>query len=412
MRRSTTITIALGASLLAGAVRAGEKPGGDEQPFDFGALQRRYVETILPALEAGRRPEVADQLMFILFSNASDPVPGWYGPCRTRYDWIWLASRFDHNRDGRVLAGEYRGPSSTWECLDADRDGAITPADLDWSDESPRMRSMVQARGRFRAIDADRDGILSPAELSSYFAGVAAEDGTIDLDRFSEALYADDAPASFERREMPRELRADRLTGILKGDVGSFNEGPELGELAPDFTLRTQDGTQEVTLSSYRGKTPVVLTFGSFTCPPYRSLFPGHGPVRARYGDRVAYFGIYVREAHPTDGWRIASNVDQFALAQPTSMDERLTVARRFCEYENPTFPILVDEMDDAVGHAYSGMPNRMYIIDRDGRVAYKSGRGPKGYKVAEMEQALAMLLLDLGETAESAASGDAAGAD
>src|SRR6516225_3509565 len=57
--------------------------------------------------------------------------------------------------------------------------------------------------------------------------------------------------------------------------------------------------------------------------------------------------------------------------------------------------PLFVDEMDDRVGHAYSGMPARLYIIDRVGKVAYKSGRGPYGFKPDEMEQSLVMLLLD-----------------
>ncbi len=51
--------------------------------------------------------------------------------------------------------------------------------------------------------------------------------------------------------------------------------------------------------------------------------------------------------------------------------------------------------MDDRVGHAYSGMPDRLYLIDRGGRVAYKGGRGPFGFKSGELEQALVMLLLD-----------------
>ena len=37
------------------------------------------------------------------------------------------------------------------------------------------------------------------------------------------------------------------------------------GELAPDFTLSTLDHTGTVTLSSHRGKRPVVLVFGSYT---------------------------------------------------------------------------------------------------------------------------------------------------
>jgi hypothetical protein len=42
--------------------------------------------------------------------------------------------------------------------------------------------------------------------------------------------------------------------------------GPtRVGELAPDFTLPTIDRKTEVTLSSFRGKRPVVLAFGSYT---------------------------------------------------------------------------------------------------------------------------------------------------
>ena len=37
------------------------------------------------------------------------------------------------------------------------------------------------------------------------------------------------------------------------------------GDLAPDFSLKTPDGTAEVRLSSFRGKKPVVLVFGSYT---------------------------------------------------------------------------------------------------------------------------------------------------
>ena len=40
-------------------------------------------------------------------------------------------------------------------------------------------------------------------------------------------------------------------------------------------------------------------------------------------------------------------------------------------------------------------MPSRLYLIDRDGKVAYKSGRGPFGFKPAELEQSLVLLLAD-----------------
>lgn len=82
------------------------------------------------------------------------------------------------------------------------------------------------------------------------------------------------------------------------------------------------------------------------------------------------------------------------ALAQPTTFDERTAVAAQCCTALKMSVPLVVDELDDRVGHAYSGMPDRLYIIDRDGRVAYKGGRGPFEFKPGEMEQALMMLLL------------------
>jgi hypothetical protein len=103
-----------------------------------------------------------------------------------------------------------------------------------------------------------------------------------------------------------------------------------------------------------------------------------------------------VREAHPTDGWRSPSNDKVgIAIAQPKTLSERTDVAKTCCATLNISMPLVVDDIDDRVGHSYSGMPDRLYVIDRNGRVAYRGGRGPFGFKPGEMEQALIMLLLD-----------------
>src|SRR5262249_29181233 len=102
------------------------------------------------------------------------------------------------------------------------------------------------------------------------------------------------------------------------------------------------------------------------------------------------------REAHPTDGWRMESN-DRAGISfkQPTSTDERTSVAQQCCTTLEIDMPLIVDSIDDRVGHLYSGMPDRLYVIDPDGRVAYQGGRGPFGFMPGEMEQSLVMLLLD-----------------
>lgn len=82
-------------------------------------------------------------------------------------------------------------------------------------------------------------------------------------------------------------------------------------------------------------------------------------------------------------------------VAQPKTAAERNRVAVQCCESLKMALPMLVDDIDDTVGRAYSGFPDRLYLIDREGRVAYKGGRGPFGYKPRELEQTLIMLLLD-----------------
>ena len=110
----------------------------------------------------------------------------------------------------------------------------------------------------------------------------------------------------------------------------------------------------------------------------------------------MEFLAIYVREAHPTDGWRRRLNdKDGGCFAQPKSLKERTAVASVCCEKLKITMPLLVDDVDDRVGHLYSGMPDRLYLIDRAGKVAYKGGREQFGFKPGELEQAIILNALE-----------------
>jgi hypothetical protein len=138
------------------------------------------------------------------------------------------------------------------------------------------------------------------------------------------------------------------------------------------------------------------LVLGNFTCGPFRAYYPEVENVYQRFGDQATFLMVYVREAHPEDGWKMESNTRaKVAVKQPTTLAERTAVCHQFIERLKPTIPVVVDQVPDVVGHLYSGMPARMYVIDTAGKVAYKSGRGPFGFRVGEMEQALAMTLLE-----------------
>lgn len=88
------------------------------------------------------------------------------------------------------------------------------------------------------------------------------------------------------------------------------------------------------------------------------------------------------------------------ALAQPKTEAERTTAASQCCAHLDMPMPVLVDRLDDHVGNLYSGMPDRLYLLDREGKVAFKGGRGPFGFHPGELEQSIVMLLLDQGADA------------
>jgi hypothetical protein len=109
-----------------------------------------------------------------------------------------------------------------------------------------------------------------------------------------------------------------------------------------------------------------------------------------RHGDEVAFFIVYIREAHPEDGWVLADNRrEEITLSDPTSLEERADAADACVVRLRTRIPVLLDDVDDAVALAYGGWPDRLYLIGRDGRVAFQGGRGPDGFKPAELAAAI-----------------------
>ena len=112
------------------------------------------------------------------------------------------------------------------------------------------------------------------------------------------------------------------------------------------------------------------------------------------YRDRVQFYMVYIREAHPTDGWQVRANeFEDILIAQPTTLGERTQVAKKMCSVLKIKLPPLVDGMDDKVNRAYGASPDRLYLIDVNGRVAYQGDRGPAGFRPNELEAAIKRLV-------------------
>jgi thiol-disulfide isomerase/thioredoxin len=165
----------------------------------------------------------------------------------------------------------------------------------------------------------------------------------------------------------------------------------EVGRAAPDFDLPTLDGTARVRLSALRGVKPVVLIFGSYTCPPFRREIPAVQEVFEKYRDRASFFFVYVEEAHARDVWPLASNAKANVVYEtPRTATERASIATTCMQALAVRMPILVDDMENRTVDAYAAWPTRMYVIDPSGAVAFKSRPGPFGFAAAELERALA----------------------
>jgi hypothetical protein len=109
-----------------------------------------------------------------------------------------------------------------------------------------------------------------------------------------------------------------------------------------------------------------------------------------RYAGRVAFFVVYIKEAHPEDGWVLASNREQeIAVADPGSHEERREVAEACAVRLQIRMPVLLDGLDNETARQYGGWPDRLYLIGKDGQIAFQGGEGPFGFKPEELAQAI-----------------------
>ncbi len=362
------------------------------------ALENKdLAETVLSRIESkyepGQQPEAIRMLAAILRGSDMGMGGGWFGPAKQRYDWKWVASKHKVDDDQSLSQQDFQGDLLHFERLDRNGDGVLEKDDFDWTPSSPFMREQGVANGIFRRMDNGQDGKVSREELLAFFDKAKGNSSELGIDAFRRSLSLGNSGGGYFPGDEPTPERLMR--GFFASELGSLQEGPAPGESAPDFELTTQDGTRTIRLKDWVGKKPVVLIFGNFTCGPFRRTYPDFDEIGQRYKDQAHFFGVYVREAHPDNGWVMESNTKLgVKLKQPANFDERREVARTCASQLKYSMPLLVDTMDDRVGNLYSGMPARAYVIDIDGKVTYQGGRGPFGFRPGEMEQALIMTLM------------------
>ena len=218
---------------------------------------------------------------------------------------------------------------------------------------------------------------------------------SIELPEKFEKIVVDSSDEWLETRGKTRdELRRF----IEKRVLNDREKAPKVGENAPDFVAERLDDfgkrTGEMIKLSSNFGSPIGLIFGSYTWPPFRDGAVRLDNLAKTYGDKVTLFSIYIREAHAEGEDQVPRNLNEDVIfEQPTTIDERAEVAAACMVRHNFSFPMLMDNMENEAEEKYMSWPDRLYLIDSDGKIAYQGGMGPLYFDVDEFEQELRKLI-------------------
>jgi hypothetical protein len=147
-------------------------------------------------------------------------------------------------------------------------------------------------------------------------------------------------------------------------EPGFMERRPQVGDAAPDFTLGDIDGGA-YRLRDHLGRRPVVIEFGSASCPYCTGMLDGMSDLTHDFGGQADFVFVYCQEAHPDD------------MPPTTTLAERLARARDFARAARMPQTVLVDDFDSrSVQGLYGAHSNSAFILGADGRVVCKLAIG------------------------------------
>ncbi len=115
---------------------------------------------------------------------------------------------------------------------------------------------------------------------------------------------------------------------------------PEVGYLAPDFTLPSLDG-KTVRLSDFRGKKGVFINFWATWCPPCRLEMPTMEKAYQEYRSRGLEILAVSIDAGPKGA--IESFMRELKLTFPVLLDPEMEVMRTYKFFALPA-SVLIDK--------------------------------------------------------------------
>lgn len=108
------------------------------------------------------------------------------------------------------------------------------------------------------------------------------------------------------------------------------------------------------------------------------------------YKDKIEFFLVYIREAHPSDGWQTPQNLyEEIIYETPESDDERAEIAAACQIGLDLKMPMLIDSIDNDVEDKYFSKPIRLFVVDANGVIAFNGAPGPREFDPDKWEAAI-----------------------
>ena len=150
-------------------------------------------------------------------------------------------------------------------------------------------------------------------------------------------------------------------TRLLFQDLRFGSEAAGPGDLFPSFELLTTNGDRLVNGDVF-GDKPVLVIFGSMTCPMTASAAPSVQGLYGEFGDRVDFIMLYVREAHPGEHF-----------TQSATIEEKLGHARALEEFYDIQWTVAADNIDGDLHRALDPKPNSAFLMNAEGIILFRS---------------------------------------
>ncbi|GAA3250447.1 TlpA family protein disulfide reductase [Streptomyces labedae] len=157
------------------------------------------------------------------------------------------------------------------------------------------------------------------------------------------------------------DYRFERFrTRLLIDDMTFGRDALGPGSRLPEFDLPTLDGGRFT--SRALGRRPVLMVFGSRTCPVTESAVPALKRLHRRFGERVRFVLVNTREAHPGQ-----------TIRQPATAAEKHRHAQQLRDHHGIPFEVAVDDIDGTLHRAFTPKPNSAYLIDATGTITFRA---------------------------------------